>query len=488
LASNFNQSDFKDINNPSGADFFKIGDPSNTSRHGSLLDYVTQNPFEVALMAGAAVAAPQVIGALEGMGYSATQAAAIAGAGQGAVNTAIQGGDMTDVLKNAGLGGLTPALGNLLPGGIGNAYNADNLVGSFIRGGINDVVAQGVLTGEVDFMDALASGGINAGVDVIKDIWGDLTQTNSAQDMVNRGESLNGGPISAEDALRLQDTTDLYGLLGDEGLLAQFGLDVGYLPTDWAGDVTDFLAGYTDRQTIVSPDGTEYTFIDGGKGNQMVLNPDGTINRDIVPQDAIDRKDGWYINETTRTTPFSGILNPDDPRYDERFFDLTSERSQDSTMTGIFEENPMAASGGTVGTGTGEGGGAPAGDANTLPSTNETPITDTLFPQGGDGMGEDILAGDQDLFEGTLPTGDLNGSPLPPEYYEDEVGQTEAELPAGGGGGGGGDGLPGVFETEEAIADQGEPNLLDLFQMPEIRRLPPKEQWIAVQQLMGTQA
>jgi hypothetical protein len=427
---------------------------------------------------------------------------------------------MTDVLKSAGVSAVTSGLSSTFT----DLVNAGpGVISGAIEGATAEAV-QGLANGEFNVANIAKSGLFGAAGAGAKDAFQDMLQTSSREVLINEHLTKAGhnilDPASIDPAAltaaqewadSVYQTTDVGKLFGPNGELNKyFGVDSEFLSTSGAQKVFD---------TLTKPISWAYenipgvkTVVDSGINSYMELMGNGDydaaiedaaatrdkelaaietayMNADINSQEyreQLKAADEFYSAQVDRAeiTRFQDSL-----RYDERFATgPDDERSPDSPLYGIHEENPYGPSGNQGSGGMGQG------TLPTPPPTDSTPVTDGLFPEfsgGGEGGGDgDLLAGDEDLFEGTLPsgTGDFSDGGLPPGYYEDEVGQTESELPAGGGGAGGGDYLPGDFGTEGVIADQGEPNLLDLFQMPEIRRLPPAEQWIAVQQLMGTQA
>ena len=426
---------------------------------------------------------PNYVGQALKMGLAAIPAMATGGGsllaaiGGGAVGGAAGGlmNDLsgTDLLKAAAAGGVGAGLNagvlNDLPG-----YNLQNVAGSAVRGTTNDVVMQAVRNGEIDFKDALQAGLLNVGFDVAGDALGDARQTNpDAAQFEN--EYVNGqriGDMSAAEVARISNTTDLYGILGENGLLSKLGMDVGYMPTDYLGDALGFL----------------------GMGTP------------IVGQAAAEERFNQRVSEGMSENAALEMYNQETSRYDERFFDVTSERGN-SPLTGIWENNPMAASsGGSISTTGLEGaaGGGSTGragfDTGSLPSSNSTPITDELFGNSGPAdrdilrgsnveqppaapvqdapqelpqapvqdepnwMTEDELLGGTD-GEGELP--DLNGDGAT-QLPSDPVGQAQVEELVTGGGGGGG--LPEYTRQFRTVGSV-DAELFRLARIPKVVRL-----------------
>lgn len=117
IASNF--STFNDLTNEGGpGDVWKLGKAS--SLPGGINDFVEDNPLQAIGMVGMAVLAPYASSALVAAGYSTTAAGAIVGAGSGAINQALAGGDVSDIIKSAATGG---ALGGATGWASGQAAN-----------------------------------------------------------------------------------------------------------------------------------------------------------------------------------------------------------------------------------------------------------------------------------------------------------------------------------------------------------------------------
>ena len=260
------------------------------------------------------------------------------------------------VASYVGNSGMLDGVVSALPESVGKVYNAPNVGGSLLRGATTTTLDQAIRD---DFdLGGIAKGAlVNVGMDVLKDGFLDADQTNDAHEMLNDNELVHGSQISPEDALRLEDTTDLYGMLGKNGLLSKIGLDVGYMPTDWVGEGIDFVAGFGERAFITGPDGEQYRVVENLEDvltPPVIYNPDGTINTTIDIQDAFDGKGGFSIGTVAsdgQLGPISDLANaliPDTTnRYDERFFDVTSPRSEDSILnnTGIWEGHPRGNNG-----------------------------------------------------------------------------------------------------------------------------------------------
>ncbi len=103
---------YGDINSEWGpGDFFKIG---NAAKHtDGFVDFIEDNPWEVAGIVGVGILAPAVIGAVAPQLHAVTSGA-ISGALTGGTSGAIQGGDLGDILSGAALGGILGAGGGWL--------------------------------------------------------------------------------------------------------------------------------------------------------------------------------------------------------------------------------------------------------------------------------------------------------------------------------------------------------------------------------------
>jgi hypothetical protein len=342
---------------------------------------------------------------------------------------------------------------------------AKNIGGSLARGVARDAVTQAIVDGKLDIQDAIEAGLINVGVDMGVDLFKDSMDTNDGA-LEEGVDTVDGKAMDAADVERLTNTTDLYGLLGENGLLGKLGLDVGYLPTDLVGDALDGL----------------------GIG----------------------------------TRPYQDL------RYDERFFDTTTPRG-DVQMQGIWETNPYAHTGSTFSmpnTGGPPKASVPSTDSIITPTENaevnefeeiiidptessipgdDVPVLDgdpvydsewvdwkgkfevDVIPDGEDD--DEVAAVDDDevaaVEDDKLPRGEFNRDNLPKDWGGDEnTGETpgddevskkeEEEVPRGGGGGGGGgepapEGGGGSF----SLSDNAPYDLFDYFRIdqPKAARL-----------------
>ena len=337
-------------------------------------------------------------------------------AGTAGASTAFQGGDIEDIAKNALTSGALVGLGNYLAptpatstvgaDGLSNvvtntasgaaAQTAPNLAqqasgffdkatgllrsqnpaGSFTRGSLTSAVGQAIINGEISLEDAVRAGLIQTGVDTVVDVFGDTRQTNTGN-LIEGVDTTNGVPMTAEDVARLTDTSDVYTILGPEGILSKVtGLDVPYLPTDWAGNALDFVDNVVGTnlggRPIVDPGGrfeqeyrdTVNTQVEGTLAeNQknIELYQSGQISYNDLLQRNSDNL--AFSRESLQLAENNFLRNT--ARYDERFFDVFTPRGT-SPLTGIWENNPVAARGPVVtspaGSGSGSGGGtAPDG-------------------------------------------------------------------------------------------------------------------------------
>ena len=357
--------------------------------------------------------APAIIGAATGNPW-------LAAAGSGFV-AARDGGNLEDILRAGAAAGAGSFLGGgalaKVPG-----LNAANVPSSFLRGATTSAVTQAIANGEISFEDAVKAGLINVGVDVVKDTFGDARQTNDGnlRDGVDTYIDANGNTqiINSVDGSldRLTNSTDLYGTLGENGLLSKLGLDVGNMPTDWIGDGLD-LFGFGGRP-IVDPTGSnrdaadaadkatmeyhdakaaelraEYANGTGDMTNTEYMTKLGELGREtnLMFRDTQD----MFLNNTART--------------DIRFFDMF-EPHGDSRLTGIVEGNPFKNT--SVFT----------NPFSNSPSASPAPITT--------GVGENVLPGSGDIFTPTTdaafnaymdrnPTASIGEDVLPPNATED---------------------------------------------------------------------
>jgi hypothetical protein len=335
-----------------------------------------------------------------------------AGAAAGGLASAGGGGNLEDIARGALTGGALAGLGEFLspspnvvgPDGLSNvvtntasgaaanvapnlaaqntslfdavtgALRAQNPVGSLARGTLTSAVGQAIMNGEISLEDALKGGLITLGVDTVTDVFGDTRQTNDGN--LELGvDTLNGRTIVDPDELaRLTNTTDVYTLLGPEGILSKVtGLDVPYLPTTWLGNSLDFiddiLGTNLGGRPIVDPGGrfedeARSKFEEETRIYQESLEDAerAYMNAEIGGReynDILDLIESGYSNATTNIR--NDFLR-NTQRYDERFFDVFTPRGE-SPLVGIYENNPVASSGPIVtGTPGGSGGsGSPSG-------------------------------------------------------------------------------------------------------------------------------
>jgi hypothetical protein len=471
LAVDYSGKVFEDVTREwAPGDTFKIGTPQ--TQMGGIGDFIEHNPVAAIGTAALIAAAPALSGLITAPG-----AGAVVAGGQ----AALTGGDVEDILKASLTGGVTGgALNNVLPGA-----NWDNFAGALARGGWNEVIATAINEGDLASVDNILKGAAtNLGFEMAGDIFKDADMTK--EDTLTENDLINGeaikdialrtGETTEQVIERFTNTSDMMGLLGDNGFLDQIGLDVGYLPTDWLGDGMNAIGM---GRPVSDPGGK---FAEKAKADMEGISADTSLTyaekqeqiKNILDQYAVD------------TMP-----------YDERFFDITSPRGT-STLTGIWTESPNAFTGGGVGnTGWLSGGGGQGttvpmkedafvpgqvtvgddstpppvaggggigdqvvvpptggGDLNTLPPD---PAEPTPLPPGGGNQVVVPPGGDpQNIPPGSnpppvLPTpGGQPGMPPPPELERIPGGGNPdetiiPELPGGGGGGGGGGGIPGMM-------------------------------------------
>jgi hypothetical protein len=184
-------------------DAFKIG--TTQTPMGGLGDFIEHNPVEAGFMVASMIAAPAISGAI---GSTAT------GALVGGSNTLVQGGSVEDIIKSAATGALTSGmLNDVLPGA-----DLDNFAGAFARGTYNELISTGIMEGELASLDdMIKSGGIQTLTEIALDVFTDADQTK--KESLDADDTVNGKPMTQADIERLTDTSDMYGLLGDNGLL-----------------------------------------------------------------------------------------------------------------------------------------------------------------------------------------------------------------------------------------------------------------------------
>jgi len=269
---------------------------------------------------------------------------------------AVQGGDLESTLVAGAKGGVTGGLTHGLTEipGVGNVLKADNFGGAFASGATNDLVKQAIMTGEISLEDAAKAGLINMGVETAKDVYDDTVFTADGNlevdvDKVNHKLLTDNATIAAETGRPLlsdiSNSTDLYGLLGNEGALSQLtGWDIGRMPTTWLGNGLKAL-GLADRP-IYDPDNAE------GDARDVRNAESEATYRDTMDEATISAGTGeiseseWRSIERTAAEQFRNEVAATQAYYiqhtapyQEEFFDITSERG-DSPLFGIHTENP----------------------------------------------------------------------------------------------------------------------------------------------------
>tara|TARA_B110000483_G_scaffold77763_2_gene96922 strand:- start:7282 stop:10398 length:3117 start_codon:yes stop_codon:yes gene_type:complete len=221
------------------------------------------------------------------------------------------------------MGPPAPDTYGMLGTGIQNPVKFDNFVGDFSRGAIGDAAGQFITDGSVDLSQALTSGAVGLGKGAVSDLFQDSYQTRKTGlqgtdewstgaariDGAHEGwgEWTGAGPYNGvewvegltDKGKELLNTTDFRGFLGPNGALAQAtGLDIPYMPTDYLGNTFEFLQD---------------------------------VGLDALAPMALKFAFGENAGEATR--------------YDERFFDIFSDRGTEADMTGIWTTNPRDPSG-----------------------------------------------------------------------------------------------------------------------------------------------
>jgi hypothetical protein len=216
--------------------------------------------------------------------------------------------DSGSVLTDALTGGLLQSGFEALPDNpVSPVFLANNFVGDFAQGTLNNAVGQYIEDGGVSGTDAFLAGAANVGAQMAADAILDTIQTDDINSMIARGETVDGRPIEdwVADAAagdeyaqylinNLPTSTDLRGLLGPSGFLTQAGIDTEFLQTGPLSTTINAAGGVLSQIPGV-PQAVDFV------GN--VLNPYG-----------------------------AGFEN----RYDERFFDITAQRSSESPYSGII--------------------------------------------------------------------------------------------------------------------------------------------------------
>ena len=410
-------------------------------------------------------------GGATALGAGSSAAGVAGGVGSGLGSGYVAGARGTDLLKAGAIGAVSPLLSKV-PG-----LRDPNLVSSFGRGTLTDVISQGVSDGKIDFGKALKSGALGTAMDVGKDLLGDAKQTNDGNLKEGVDTIDNGRTMSPDDITRLTNTSDLYGLLGDKGLLSKIGIDLsgdngglfsenGYLNTDYIGGGLDFL-GLGDRP--------------------MENNPTELAKKAQAEINAIE-SEGLSVAETgAKIKAIEDQFFADTARYDERGLKFL-ERGN-SKRTGIYEfenEGPTAGTGfmDTLKNAVGAGDYASGDLASIAPGvdiqdptftpeddpafreymsrnptasidTSNTEITDSIFPEIAPPQ-ESTPVYSPDEQEDYVPAAELDGSQeftpeeYPPEDYQPAAEEVDDYVPAeyqkefvdietdaGGGGGGG---------------------------------------------------
>ena len=385
--------------------------------------------------------------------------------------TGATGGSLKDALKS----GLTSYIGSKLPGfmaesglgkiaDIGELLQDQTILGDLARGGFNEVLkqaAQGDL-GDLTVMDVMRAAGVSGLSGIGQGLIKDALRTNDYKDLLEAGGvDEDGNRIDVEDALRMEDTTSLRGLLGKNGLLSKIGIDVDYMPTDYIGGTLDKLFGgfgQATRPIVVDPEGKEYRVIEGTNNANDDYIIDSSGNK-LKVMDLLDK--GWESGTVNAPPVF---IKPNET-YDQRFIDPFAKHGN-NPMTGTFEKNPYGNTGnlGDVGVpNKGTDYKLPSGTKETLDSIVDkttpeeldllkdtinqgqdvlAPVTpgDTELPSGGDN--EIPVGGDEDIVvvggskpaDTNLPSSGVTTPPM--DIGDDEIptgsDNEDTDLPGGG--------------------------------------------------------
>ena len=234
--------------------------------------------------------------------------------------------DLGEIAKASASAYVSQGVSDFVPGA-----KIDNFVGDFIRPAAGSVANQLIFDGEVDWADAATAGLMGVGTGAVKDMFGDSYQTNE-DELVGKGEGAQtvnsqdavvsdgrGGAYITSAGEEVLNSTDFRGFLGPNGALAQLtGLDIPYMPTDYLGNAYDFLEdiGLGGLTTFA----LDFAGIEHGS----------TTSKETKL---------WDYDENGE--PIYKDVNVETPnRYDERFFDIFSERGDTGEMTGIWTRNP----------------------------------------------------------------------------------------------------------------------------------------------------
>ena len=335
---------------PQGIGEYRIYEPQNKAGPDTdmLSDQIMPAVQQIAISAMINAAMPGA--AAFGGGLSGSVLSGAASGAAGSLGNQVLSGDIDlgQVARGALVGGAGGALTytpvgpdimgppspdtyGMLGTGIQNPVKFDNFVGDFSRGAIGDAAGQFIADGSVDVSQALTSGAIGLGTGAVKDMFGDSYQTNE-DELLGKGEGAQtvnsrdavssdgrGGAYITSAGEEVLNSTDFRGFLGPNGALAQAtGLDIPYMPTDYLGNAYDFLEdiGLGDLTTFA----LDFAGIEHGS----------TTSKETQL---------WDFDENGE--PIYKDVNVETPnRYDERFFDIFSERGDTGEMTGIWTRNP----------------------------------------------------------------------------------------------------------------------------------------------------
>jgi hypothetical protein len=368
------------------------------------------------------------IGAGTGAGVVGAVGGGLVGAGAGGAASSATTGlinegkiDVGDMLTGAATGTVSAGL---LDPYLPPAYSAQNIGGSFIKGSVNEGVNSLIRGDGLDLTDIALAGVKKAGFDTLKDLGGDALQTNDGNLQIGV-DTVNGVAITQADIDRLTNTSDLYGVLGDNGLLSKIGITSSYMPTGVIGDIADWI----------------------GLGGRPVVDPGGLISKK-AQEDLDGIGSDTSLSFEDRNEQIENVVNQyytDTARYDERYFDLTTERSSDVSLSGIYEKNPYASGADTTF-------GIEGGSEGSLPGTSGSGsgmLSD--YGQGdsvpaGSGGGDRVLptgngvSSESDITlpstqQDTLPTTNTGGNTVQRDQLPTGTVDQPDEIPANKGGG-----------------------------------------------------
>jgi len=336
----FSGREYKDINNRDGADLFKLGG-NNTSRHGSFIDFVSENPLETAAIVALSIYAPELVAQ---MGLTGVPAGAAAGAITSAGSNIITG-NTDDLLPNMITGAVTAGAGSWAAGAEGflvTKYGWNESVANIVTSSVSDAIING--TDPVDaFVNSALAEGVTLTIEKASDILGDLFSTDEVEVTVNPDGTTSvevteaGLEAGQLEEIDVDAITDQYRPLPGSGL-EEIDVDAitdNYRPTppvtQAPGD--QMLTGspeytYNDQTPMGPPSPPQYTYND-----QTPMGPPSNNS-------SFDGTNASGVEQITVSGENHLVSGPPPTMQDHKAFEFADQNGLGDSVDQLMADNP----------------------------------------------------------------------------------------------------------------------------------------------------